>query len=364
MKWFLRKQFIYNKAASGHFFTQPKWGRRVLPGFAAFFMAGILSGCGGQKIEEVRRTDTAMGTIVQQNLYVREDQGAAEGVMQLIDSLEKDMLSWRLSSSQVYRLNESAGTAEGEEVCGELWDILQTVWSVSERSGGALDVTVGDVVRLWDIDSYAAGEKEGKFEVPSEELIRQALRDTGYEKVVFDDGRLYLPEDMNLDLGAVGKGIACGQIQEYLKTREEVTGAVVSVGGSVATYGKKPDGSPWRVGILNPEDTGSYLGFLVLEGMWCVSTSGDYERYVEADGIRYHHILDPSDGRPADSGVRSVTILTEDGLLGDALSTACFVLGEEKGLKLAEDFGAEALFVSADGRISMTEGMKQFFREK
>lgn len=323
----------------------------------------LLGGC-GREPELVQKTDTAMGTIIQQKLYVQGSRQAAENVMELLKSLEEDVLSWRLSSSQIYRLNESAGEEGGAQVSAQLWDILKTVWNVSEKSGGALDVTLGDLTALWDIDSYASGEKEDAFVVPSKEEVERALYDTGYEKVLLDGGRIFLPEGMKLDLGAVGKGIACGEILDYLKTAQGVTGGVVSVGGSVVTFGGKPDGSAWKVGILDPEDTGRYLGFLSLSGEWCVSTSGDYERYVEVDGIRYHHILNPDNGYPARSGVRSVTILTRDGLLSDALSTACFVLGKEEGMKLAEAFGAEALFVDEDGKVDMTEGMKGYFQEE
>lgn len=355
---------------------QVKWNKMLLR-FPHCCLAAVLilalSGCGEQSVEKAEKTDTAMGTIIRQTLYLEEkepeetgaagEEAALDGVMELIDVLEKELLSWRIDTSQVYRINENAGREEGVEPGRELYDILQKVWSVSEKSGGALDVTIGDVVRLWDIDSYAAGEKEEDFEVPQENLLMQALEDTGYELVSFSDGRIWLPREMKLDLGAVGKGIACGKILKYLAARQDVTGAVISVGGSIVTYGEKPDKTPWKVGILDPGDTGSYLGVLQLEGGWCVSTSGDYERYVEADGVRYHHILDPSDGYPADSGVTGVTVLSRDGLLSDALSTACFVLGTEEGMILAEEFQAEALFVETDGSIRMTEGMKPYFLE-
>ena len=117
------------------------------------------------------------------------------------------------------------------------------------------------------------------------------------------------------------------------------------------------------MGIVNPFDTAESIGILTLEGSWCVSTSGDYERYVEVDGVRYHHILDPKTGAPAVSDVRGVTILMKDGLLGDGLSTACFILGPEKGMALAARYGAEALFVMADGRFEMSDGMKDVFRK-
>jgi thiamine biosynthesis lipoprotein len=103
---------------------------------------------------------------------------------------------------------------------------------------------------------------------------------------------------------------------------------------------------------------------LSLDGQWCVSTSGDYERYVEVDGVRYHHIIDPKTGYPADSGVSGVTVLAKDGFLSDALSTACFILGKEEGMALAEKFGALVLFVDRDGTVTMTEEMRQYFTSR
>ena len=128
------------------------------------------------------------------------------------------------------------------------------------------------------------------------------------------------------------------------------------------TFGEKPDGSDWKVGIANPADPSERIGVLTLEGQWCISTSGDYERYVEADGVRYHHIIDPATGYPADSGVSGVTVLTKDGFLSDALSTACFILGPEKGMALASQYGAEVLFVNRDSSILMSDGMKKYFQ--
>ena len=121
------------------------------------------------------------------------------------------------------------------------------------------------------------------------------------------------------------------------------------------------NGSAWNVAIVHPREEGEYLGMLSLQGEWYVATSGDYERYVEKDGIRYHHIMNPKTGYPANSGVCSVTILSHNGLLSDALSTACFVLGLEEGLKLAEEFGVEALFVTKELEVIGTEGMEEYF---
>ncbi len=346
-------------------------------------LAFILGGCGRAQPGRVKHVDTAMGTVIRQDLYVCGETDYCGDILRLLGELEGAELSWRLETSQVYRINHATGDAARERripVTEEMAGILGQCLELTRKSNGAFDVTLGEVVRLWDIDSYAAGTKvePGDFRVPGEQELQEALSrcgshrmrlesDTGNTGIAEDTGNtgnpsLYMPEGMQLDLGAVGKGIALDRIREYLQGQPGVTGAVVSVGGSILTYGEKPDNSSFRIGILDPAEPSRNIGILTLDGEWCISTSGDYERYVEVEGVRYHHILDPATGYPADSGVRSVTVLSQDGLLSDGLSTACFILGEEKGMALAKEYGVHVLFVLEDGRILMSPGMETFFQ--
>lgn len=129
------------------------------------------------------------------------------------------------------------------------------------------------------------------------------------------------------------------------------------------SYGSKPDGSSWQVAVTDPRDTeGDYLGVVTLNGTEFLSTSGDYEKYFIEDGVRYHHILDPSTGYPARSGLTSVTVVCDDGLNADGLSTACFVLGKDKAAKLLEKYNADGLFVDDSGHVWLTDGMKERFQ--
>ena len=225
---------------------------------------------------------------------------------------------------------------------------------------------------IWNIDEWAAGGTEADSSaavLPAQEKIAEALARTGYERLQLSEEGLSLPEGMSLDLGAVGKGIACDEIADSFDGiahagQGAIQGAVISVGGSILTYGQKPDGSPWQVAVVDPFDTAERAGVLSLRGQWCISTSGDYERYIEVDGVRYHHIMDPATGYPADGGVRSVTVVCESGILSDALSTACFVLGADEGMRLAQQYGAEALFIQSDGTYLMTAGMENLFVPK
>lgn len=349
---------------------------------AAWGLAIALTGCGAAPIRQQTSVDTAMGTIVSQTLYVQETGRSASeedweelqespcaSVMGILKELEEQELSWRIEGSEVARINALADQGEaGEDLSlgqGEqgifaslsaaMGETLARIWQVSMDSGGALDVTLGRLSRLWNLDGTDFSR------IPEEGQVRDALKDTGFGRVQFPENGIWLPLGMQLDLGAVGKGIACDRVRAYLNSRPQITGAVVAVGGSVVTYGQKPDGSPWKVAIVHPREEGSYLGVLSLTGEQFVSTSGDYERYVTVDGVRYHHILDPATGYPARSGLCSVTIVCGSGLLADALSTACFVLGSEQGLDLAKSYGAEALLVEEDGTLRMTEGMREIF---
>lgn len=327
-----------------------------------------LTGCGQRRAQEIRRVDTAMGTLVQQTVYVTGGDDRTEDILDLILKLEEETLSWRLETSETFQVNAYAGSGKWVELSEELSQILEQCRQLTEDSGGAFDVAFGPVARLWDIDSWAAGQRTGSFQVPGEQELAEAFAQSGMERVQLDFlpgeecADIYMKEGAALDFGAVGKGLALDVISRYLEADGHITGAVVSVGGSVLTYGEKPDGTAWRVGIANPNDPSVNLGILTLTGQWYISTSGDYERYVESGGVRYHHILDPATGYPADSGISSVTVLAENGLLSDGLSTACFVLGRERGMALAQQYGAEALFVEKDGEIYMTPGMEALFR--
>lgn len=318
--------------------------------------------------ERLSITHTAMGTVVQEILYVtNENQGEdiLQQIQESLTNLEKDYLSWREAGSQVALINRHAGSKEGVLIEEELYQYLVEIQDISAKSQGALDITLGKVTRLWNLDDWAAlgAEEQQKFSVPEVESLQEALKDTGYERILLKEGYVAIPDGMSLDLGAVGKGIACDRIGTILKEQEELAGAVISVGGSILTYGTKPGGNPWNVAIVHPREDGVCLGTLSLKGEWYISTSGDYERFVEQGERRFHHIINPENGYPADSGLCSVTILSKSGLVSDALSTACFVLGAEKGLGLAKEFGVEALFVTEKQEIIMTEGMEELFKE-
>ena len=312
------------------------------------------------QVQTVTQSDIAMGTIVSANIHTigTEEEGAevAAGIFSRLKEVEKSYISWRESESEIATVNESAGNTQGTEITGKMEEFLTQTLEIAEKSNGALDPTIGELSRLWDID----GENP---KVPKQEEIDALLKQDGYKSVTCDNQNVQLEENISIDLGAMGKGIGCDEAKELLTENADVTGAVISVGGSILTYGQKEDGSPWSVAVMDPLQSGeNYMGVLSLEGENYVSTSGNYEKYFEQDGVRYHHILNPDTGYPAESGLISVTIVTENGLLSDGLSTACFVLGLTEGMELVEEYQAEAVFIDEDYNVYVSEGLKDKFQ--
>ena len=327
--------------------------RSAAAGFLALFLTGtcILSGCAGTQPSVT--TGYAMNTVINIRLYGGDDAAAGEILRALTETEQR--ISWRDETSDIARLNAAAGTGQPVSVSGETMADLKNLTALSEASGGAFSMLVGPLTRLWDI----GGEHQ---RVPSPEEIAGVLPLIQDAALSFREGGVILsPEGASIDLGAAGKGIGCDTVRAVCEQYPEIVGAVVSVGGSIMMYGEKPDKTPWKISVRDPDGgQNDGIGTLSLNG-GCVSTSGDYERYFEQDGVRYHHILNPEDGYPANSGLRSVTVWHENGRLSDALSTACFVLGEEASLSLLRKYDAEALFIDKSGEITMTEGLEGKF---
>lgn len=275
-----------------------------------------LGGCQTQS----RETVFAMDTVMDLQVWGPDSKKAVQTVRHLLTDLE-DNWSAQMEDSKISALNR------GEVVADALLDKVQTL---SQRTGGAFDPQLYTLLSAW-------GFYDKQYRVPTQAQIDEASKDSKW------------------DLGGAVKGYAGDLAVERLQALD-VDYAILNLGGNIQTYGNKPGGEPWSIGIQNP-DGGDYLGLVSVVGTMSVVTSGDYQRYFEQDGIRYHHILDPETGFPADSGLRSVTVICRDGLTADCLSTALFVMGLEEGSAFwrnSDDF--EAVFITNDGSIYATQG--------
>lgn len=304
-------------------------------------------------VEKYTNADFAMDTVVSETLYTSGADINTQ-IGEKLREMETTLLSWTEENSQISQLNNADGKTM--EVSDDLAADLEKIRQLSQDSNGAFDPTLGKIIRLWDI----AGENP---HVPDQSEIDTLLPEVGYEKIQVDGNNVTLLDGCTLDLGAVGKGMGCDQIMDYLQTQPDVFGMILNLGGSsVMTYGEKPDGSSWKVALTDPRDTeGDYLGAITLDANQFLSTSGDYEKYFIEDGIRYHHILNPKTGYPVQNGLISVTIVCDQGYLADGLSTACFVLGMDAAKPLLEKYGAEAVFVDEDKNVYVTSGLMDKF---
>ena len=280
----------------------------------------------------------AMNTYVSGEIEGGKSDNLLQDIEDIIGNLDSEILSRTAEGSFVYDLNKNDWAIPDVKMT----EYFETLREICKKSDGAFDFTLGGVSDLWNFS--------GTPSIPDSAALAAALSHSGYEKVTLADKKITLTDKSAVvDFGASGKGIALDCVRDYLET-QNAKRAVVSVGGSVLLFGK----GDFTVGIKNPFGGADFAATLTVNGC-CISTSGTYEQYFEKNGKRYHHILDPKTGYPAESGVISATVISESGLLSDALSTACFVLGMEKGFDLAEEFGAEVIFITENGEIHLRE---------
>ena len=300
--------------------------------------------------EAFTRDFFAMNTYISLTAYGEEADTALEQAQERIQELE-GLWSVTDENSDIFRINQNSG--QSVTVSGETARIVSFALEMAEKTGGALDPTIYPVLEAW---GFTTDQKQ----VPSDEEIASLLAYVGYSRISLEGTQLTVPEGMELDLGAVGKGYTADLVTETL-AGYGVESAVISLGGNVQAIGSRPDGSDWRIGIREPWGEGN-LGILEVSDAGVV-TSGGYENYFEdGEGNIYWHILDPKTGHPANSGLQSVTIVSTAGKLCDALSTALFVMGADGAENYwRENGGFDMLLVTDDGEILITEGIAQQF---
>ncbi len=296
-----------------------------------------------------------MGTIISQKIYGAQAKAASEAVLRKIKKLEAK-LTINAPGGEINQLNNNAGL-KIVTLSKETISLLKKATQISKLSEGAFDITVGPLVKLWKIGS-------NDFRIPSKQAIATALKLVSYQDLQITGQTARLAEQGQLvDLGGIAKGYA-GEVATTIFQEYQIKSAFVNLGGNVVAVGSKPDGKAWRIGIQNPRGPkGSYIGIVAVKNK-SVVTSGDYERFFEKNGQRYHHLLDPHTGVPAKTGLLSVTIVANSPTVADALSTAVFILGLEKGWQLVTNYpelSPEAIFITTDKKIYVTSGLKKTF---
>ena len=306
------------------------------------------SGEAADKETEASKDLFAMDTYMTLTAYGEHAQEAVDKAAERVEALDA-LLSTGNENSEIYQLNQN-GEATLSEEGGYL---VERALELYKKTEGAFDIAIYPVMQAWGFPTQ-------DYHVPDDDTLKEKLALADASKVNYDKDtrKIFFDQDgMEIDLGGIAKGYTSSQIMQIYQDCG-VTSGLVNLGGNVQALGCKTDGSKWRVAIQSPDDTEEYLGILEIEDQ-AVITSGGYERYFEEDGVTYHHIIDPAIGYPADSGLISVTIVSDDGTLADGLSTSLFIMGEEKAAQFwrenSDEF--EAIMETSDGELYVTEGI-------
>ena len=329
----------------------------------------VLSGCSAQtksgentaaaSQEPISTTAIKLNTAVTVTIYDSNDKKLLTECMNLCDKYEK-IFSRTASDSELYQLNHRElapveGTENTYQVSDDLAKLISEGLDYSELSKGAFDIAIEPLTSLWD---FTAEDPQ----VPKDSLIQAALPKCDYHNISIDKDKNEITlktDDTAIELGAIAKGYIADRLKDYLISRN-VKSAIINLGGNVLCIGEKTDNSAFKIGIQKPfADRSETIAVMDIKDKSVVS-SGIYERCFEQNGTLYHHLLNPETGYPYDNGLIAVTIISDKSVDGDALSTTCFALGLEDGMKLAESLDdVQAFFVTSDYEIHYTKDFQK-----
>ena len=308
-----------------------------------------LIGCQSGTEKLIKESKIVMGTVVEITVANRSEELARSAIADGMSEFQRidDLMSSYKPDSTVSKVNQT-GSAAKVPVGEEVYRVLREAVAISGASGGAFDPTIWPVSQLWGFD------RGGSIPIP--ELLTNKLPMVGYKNVIFDDSAFsvgFKSNGMGLDLGAIAKGWAIDRAMEKLMARG-IRKAIIDAGGDLRVIGTRPGKDFWRIGVQHPRDPGALIFTFELRDT-AIVTSGDYERFFVADGVRYHHILNPLTGQPARS-CQSVTVLAPTASEADACATAAFVLGPSEGLAFLRGRpGVRGVIVGADGQLHWTD---------
>lgn len=298
----------------------------------------------------------AMDTFMDLKIYGNNCEKALAQSITEIKRLEA-LFSPILQNSDVVTINENAGKSP-VSVSEDTINIINHSIQLNEQTKGAFDIAIAPIMNIW-------GFLNGEHRVPAKEEIQALLPLTNSDNIFLDkeNKTVFLKEQMSIDFGAIGKGYTSDRLNEIMK-KNGIESAILSLGGNISAYGTRTDGKKWRVAIQNPEDSESIVAIVNVEDK-SVITSGAYQRFFEENGIQYHHIIDPQTGSPSQSGLTSVTIISEDGTMADGLSTSLFIMGAEKAVSFWKEYGGfDAVLITEDKKIYVTEPLVNNFELK
>lgn len=318
-----------------------------------------LTGCAPAKGDPVSQSSFLLDTFVtvtvygSRHLFAKKTEQVLQGSMDLCRHYEQ-LLSKTVETSDIYRINHREPGTKSVEVAEETAQVIARGLEYSRLSDGAFDITVEPLSSLWDF-------KAQEPKLPDKTEIERNRERVDYRTVRVESATVYFDrDDTTLDLGAIAKGYIADRMKEYL-VENGITSAVINLGGNVLCVGGRPDGTPFAIGLQKPfADRSETVAALGIRDMSVVS-SGVYERHFVKDGVNYHHIINPRTGYPYENGLIQVSIISEESVDGDGLSTTCFALGLEGGIRLLDSLdGVYGIFITEDGALHYSEGAEAF----
>jgi len=293
-----------------------------------------------------KKSTVLMDTIVSITVVSSSRDKAEKAIDEAFRELKRleEIMNFYSEESEVSKINRNAGIRP-VKVSMDMIDIIEKAIYVSRLTEGAFDITTGPLTRVWDFHSKT---------VPQPTELRKILSLINYRDIIVDkkNSTIFLrKKGMLIDLGGIAKGYGADRAMEVLK-KNGINSCLVAIAGDIRVSGKKPDGSPWMIGIRNPrpqKGSDDIFTSLPLTDA-AISTSGDYERFFIKDGKRYHHIINPFTGYPSES-TGGVSVITEEGYLSDGLATAVFILGPERGMELLKRLGYKGIFITGDLKL-------------
>ena len=349
------KQFSINKKVKrNHLKTS-----LIVTALLVTLLCGLFSGC-SKETKKVSKEGFYFDTIITITLYGTDDKKYINDCFSLASEYE-NKFSNTVESSEISQINDANGAYV--TVSDDTLKLIQDGIAYADESDGRFDIAIGTLSDLWNISEIAenldSSDNEADASVlPSEEAVQEALQHIDYHAIDIKGNQVRLTDpDVRLDLGGIAKGYIADQMRTYLR-EQGITEGVISLGGNVLTLGEKKSGDDYSIGIQKPfASSGTSLGVIKVKDASVVS-SGIYERYYRIGDKIYHHILDTKTGYPVENNLYQVTIISKSSMDGDALSTTCFALGLDEGMKLIEQTkDTEAIFVTEDGKTHCTSGI-------
>ena len=303
-----------------------------------------------EKIEE-EKSSYVLGTIINLKAFGNKAEKAINEAIERLNNIDDKMSAFK-EESDISKINAKAGFAL-EAVSKDTFFVVKKAVKYSKILEGAFDPTIRPLVKLWNIGT-------DKETIPDKTKIEETLKLVNYNDVILDESNqeiMLKNKDQALDVGGIAKGYAADEVRDIFY-KNNIRSALIDLGGNIFALGDKEDGTPWRIGIQNPfEPRGEFVGILSVTNK-SVVTSGNYERYFMKDGQRFHHIIDPKTGYPSQSKIISATIISDNSIDGDGLSTGIYILGVDKSLKIIEAIeGIDAIFITEDKKVYTTSGI-------